>query len=43
MIKETLLKKFIGWMNKEMDVNQIVEKLPLDIYLQKGLEVLRIR
>lgn len=33
----------IGWKTKEVEVNQVVEKLPLDEYLEDGFEILSIK
>lgn len=32
----------VGWKTKEIEINQMVEKLPLDEYLEDALEILRI-
>ncbi|MFB4471812.1 hypothetical protein ACDI16_02440 [Oceanobacillus caeni] len=32
----------IGWKTKEIEINQMVEKLPLDEYLEEALKILRI-
>lgn len=32
-----------GWNTKEIEINQMVEKLPLDEYLESGLHILKIR
>lgn len=33
----------LGWTEKYIEVNQIVEKLPLDKYLENGLKILNIK
>lgn len=32
----------LGWATKEIEINQMVEKLPLDTYLQNGFRILEI-
>ncbi|GAB3797305.1 hypothetical protein [Virgibacillus kimchii] len=32
----------VGWKTKEIEINQMVEKLPLDEYLEDAFEVLKI-
>ncbi|PFV70918.1 DUF3775 domain-containing protein [Bacillus thuringiensis] len=41
--KERAYSDSRGWETKSIEINQMTEKAPLDIYLKSGLEILQIR